>query len=120
MNITVNGKTIETDRAGFLKNPYDWNDEVGDMLVKEYEKSGLRPIDDTSLGLVDYFREYYEENHTHPTMNVLVNTLGKHQKKHFSDTYAYKKFLYELFPNGPVQTLCQLAGLPDPGVENQS
>ena len=120
MNITVNGKTIETDRAGFLKNPYDWHDEVGDILVKEYEKSGLRPVDDTSLGLVDYFREYYEENHTHPTMSVLVNTMGKQQGKRFNDTYAYKKFLYELFPNGPVQTLCQLAGLPDPGVENQS
>jgi tRNA 2-thiouridine synthesizing protein E len=88
--------------------------------VKEYEKMGLRPVDDTALGLVDYFREYYEENHTHPTMNTLVNTLGKRHGKRFSSAEAYKRFLYELFPLGPIQSLCKLAGLPDPGVENQS
>lgn len=27
MNITVNGRTIETDESGFLKNPDDWNED---------------------------------------------------------------------------------------------
>jgi sulfur relay (sulfurtransferase) DsrC/TusE family protein len=34
MSITVNGKTIETDEAGFLKNPKDWNEAVAEVLAK--------------------------------------------------------------------------------------
>jgi sulfur relay (sulfurtransferase) DsrC/TusE family protein len=39
MSITVNGKTLETDAAGFLVNPNDWSDEVADVLVKRPDTS---------------------------------------------------------------------------------
>jgi tRNA 2-thiouridine synthesizing protein E len=120
MSITVNGKLIETDASGFLTNPDDWNEDVAAVLVQEHEKAGHRPLNETALGLVDFFREYYEEKLTHPSMNDLVNTLGRHPGQHFSDAEAYKKFLYEMFPHGPVQMLSKLAGLPNPGVENES
>jgi dissimilatory sulfite reductase related protein len=120
MSIVVNGKTIETDEAGFLKNPEDWNEAVAKILATEHERAGHRPLNETALGLVRFFREYYEDKLIHPTMNDLVNTLGKHPGQSFSDAEEYKKFLYDMFPHGPVQMLCKLAGLPDPGVENQS
>ncbi len=120
MSITVNGKVIETDAAGFLKNPNDWDEDVSDALAKAHEEAGHKPLNETAMGLVDYCREYYEEKLTHPTMNDLLNTLGKHPDQSFSDAKAYKKFLYDMFPHGPIQMLCKLAGLPDPGVENQS
>ena len=120
MSIVVNGKTIETDEAGFLKNPEDWNEAVAKVLATEHEKAGHKPLNETALGLVNFFREYYEDKLTHPTMNDLVNTLGKHPGQSFSGAEEYKKFLYDMFPHGPIQMLCKLAGLPDPGVENQS
>lgn len=120
MSITVNGKTLETDAAGFLVNPNDWSEEVADALVKEHEKAGHKPLNETARGLVGFFREHYEEKLTHPSMNDLVNELGKRPGESFSDAEAYKKFLYDMFPHGPVQMLCKLAGLPNPGVENQS
>lgn len=120
MSIIVNGKTIATDEAGFLKNPADWNEEVSEVLASEHEKAGHKPLNETALGLIDYFREYFEEKQTHPTMHTLVNKLGKHPGQNFSDAEAYKHFLYDMFPDGPIQILCKLAGLPDPGVENNS
>ncbi|MDP2028236.1 MAG: TusE/DsrC/DsvC family sulfur relay protein [Thiobacillus sp.] len=120
MSITVNGKNIETDEAGFLKNPDDWNEDVAEVLAKEHEKAGHKHLNETAMGLVYFFREYYKEKLTHPSMNDLMNTLGKQSGQSFSDAEAYKKFLYDMFPHGPVQMLCKLAGLPNPGVENQS
>lgn len=120
MSITVKGKVIETDPSGFLKNPDDWNEDVAEVLVKEHEKAGHRPLNETAMGLVYFFREYYEEKLTHPSMNDLMNTLGKQPGQSFRDAEAYKQFLYEMFPHGPVQMLSKLAGLPNPGVENES
>ncbi len=119
MSITVNGKTIETDEEGFLKNPQDWNEAVASVLVKEHEKMH-KPLNETALGLVGFFRNHYEEKLTRPSMNELLNTLGKHTGRGFQDAEEYKKVLYDMFPHGPIQMLCKLAGLSNPGVENES
>lgn len=120
MSITINGKTLETDEAGFLKNPDNWNEEVAEALAKEHVKAGHKPLNETAMGLVYYFREYYKKNLTHPSMNDLINTLAKQPGQSFGDAEAYKDFLYGMFPHGPIQMLCKLAGLPNPGVENES
>ncbi|MEN8130614.1 MAG: TusE/DsrC/DsvC family sulfur relay protein [Pseudomonadota bacterium] len=113
MNIEVNSNVIETDKEGYLINPDDWNEEVAEALIKQHE-SEHKPVSETARGLIEYFREYYQENKVHPTMHKLVLTLGKHHGQHFHEQEAYKKFLYELFPHGPVRMLCKLAGLPNP------
>lgn len=117
--IKVNDKIIETDENGFLTNPDDWDEAVGKALIKAHESADHKPLTETALGLIGYFREFYEEKLTHPSMNELVNTLGKHSGESFSDAEEYKKFLYEMFPHGPIPMLCKLAGLPNPGVENR-
>jgi len=119
MSITVNEKNIEIDEEGFLVNTNDWTDEVCDALIKQHELNGHKPVSETARGLIDYFREYYEENKTHPTMHKLVLTLGKHQGKNYHDKESYKTYLYDLFPHGPVQMLCKLAGLPKPSGTNE-
>jgi len=119
MSLNVNGKKIEIDEEGFLINPEDWNDEVADALIKQHEADGHKPVSETARGLVDFFREYYDENKKHPTMHKLILTLGKHQGESFADKEAYKTYLYELFPHGPVQMLCKLAGLPKPSDTNE-
>lgn len=120
MNIEVNGKKIKTDEEGYLLNLDDWNEEVCEALIKQHEADGHKPVSETARGLIDYFREYYQENKVHPTMHKLVLTLGKHQGEHFHDQEAYKKFLYDLFPHGPVRMLCKLAGLPKPAHETEA
>ncbi|MHB1352233.1 MAG: TusE/DsrC/DsvC family sulfur relay protein [Thiobacillus sp.] len=119
MALNVNGTTIETDEDGFLKNPEDWNEDVARALEREHEKAGNTPLDDTARGLVRFYRQYYKERLVHPTMNDVLETLKKPGESH-GDTEKYKTRLYQMFPHGPVQALCRLAGLPNPGVENES
>ncbi len=117
MSIEVNGKLIETDEEGFLIDPSDWNEAVAEALIRQHEAAGHRKVNETARGLIEYFREYYEENKTHPSMHALLKTLGGPRGERFRDKEEYKKFLYELFPHGPVRMLCKLAGLPKPSDE---
>ena len=50
----------------------------------------------------------------HPGMNRLLRERAKIEGKHVEDEKTYRDYLYELFPEGPVYTLCKLAGLPNP------
>ncbi len=119
MNIEVNGKLIETDTEGYLLNPGDWDEDVMLALIKQHEADGHKPLSDTAIGLVEYARDYYKEHQKHPTMNKLIKELGERHKGKFSEAEEYKQFLYGMFPHGPIQKLCKLAGLHNPGNENQ-
>ncbi|MFO7593072.1 MAG: TusE/DsrC/DsvC family sulfur relay protein [Pseudomonadota bacterium] len=119
MSITVNGKTIETDEEGYLLNMNDWDESTMGVLISQHEAEGHKPLNDTAIGLIGYFRDYYEQNHKHPTMHLLLKELGMREGESFDEGEKYKTFLYEMFPHGPVQKLAKLAGLPNPGNENE-
>lgn len=110
MAIDVRGKIIETDEEGYLISRDDWSEEVCDAIASQ---AGIE-LKDEHIGLIDYFRDYYDEHQVHPTMHVIVQTLGRNIGKRFHDHKAYSQWLYKLFPNDPVSELCKLAGLPKP------
>jgi tRNA 2-thiouridine synthesizing protein E len=114
MSIQVGNSIIETDEEGYLVNPDDWSEAVATAMAVAQSQQDHVELSETQLGLVQYFREYYAENKVHPTMHKLVMTLGKHHGQSFRDHKDYEKFLYGLFPKGPVPELCKLAGLPKP------
>ena len=119
MTIEVNGKVIETDEEGFLVDLNDWDNEVMNALINQHEKDGHKPLSETAIGLVEYCRQFYEEQKKHPTMHQMVKELGMRNTGKFTEAEEYKKFLYEMFPHGPTQKLAKLAGLPNPGNENE-
>jgi len=110
MTIQVRDTTIETDEEYYLLDPDAWDECVAEAVA---EAEGLK-LTETHWGLVNFFRTFYEDHLRHPTMHELVLTLGKHHGKRFEDAKKYRDFLYQLFPQGPVPTLCKLAGLPKP------
>jgi TusE/DsrC/DsvC family sulfur relay protein len=114
MSIEVHGRIVETDEEGFLIDPDEWDEDVGDALIKQHEADGHIPVSETARGMVGYFREHYRESKAHPTLNKLRLILTERHGKGFHDQEAYKKFLYGLFPHGPVRMLCKLAGIPKP------
>jgi len=114
MSIEINGKTIETDAEGFLINRDDWSEEVAEEMAMQQAEADNVKLTETHWGLIHYFRDFYAANKVHPTMRKLVLTLGKQHGEHFHDEKTYEKFLYDIFPHGPVQELCKLAGLPKP------
>ena len=81
MYVDVNGRQIETDEQGFLLNLDDWSEE---FVEKAAEQDGLTLYDE-SWGLIGYFREYYQQNSSHPSMRQLVLNLGRQSGEHFHD-----------------------------------
>ncbi|MFW2371938.1 MAG: TusE/DsrC/DsvC family sulfur relay protein [Gammaproteobacteria bacterium] len=112
--IKVQGKVIETDDEGYLLKRDDWSEQVAEAMATVQAQQDHVKLTETHWGLIQYFRDYYNEYKVHPTMHKLVMTLGKQHGEHFHDEKAYEKFLYDIFPHGPVQELCKLAGLPKP------
>jgi tRNA 2-thiouridine synthesizing protein E len=110
MGFEINGKCIETNEQGFLKNPEDWSEELVPQLA---DHEGIKLYTD-HWELILFFREYFEENLVNPTMHQLVLTLGKKKDKHFHEIKEYEKHIYHLFPTDPIHKLCKLAGLPTP------
>jgi tRNA 2-thiouridine synthesizing protein E len=110
MQFAVNGKTIETDAQGFLLDPGEWSEDFASALAAH---DGVELFVD-HWELIWYFRDYFEETQTVPTMRKMVLELGRREGAHFRDRKAYEKHLYGLFPSDPVRSICRLAGLPMP------
>jgi tRNA 2-thiouridine synthesizing protein E len=108
--LNVNGKIIATDDQGFLANLDDWSEEFAEALAQQ---DGIKLYVD-HWELIWYFRDYYQETQSTPTMRKIVLTLGKHRGQRFRDRKAYEKHIYSLFPRDPIHELCKLAGLPMP------
>lgn len=117
MSIKVGDKIIETDEEGYLLDPDDWTEEIAEEMAFQQSQQDNVKLTDEHWGLMQYFRDYYQENQVHPSMHKLVMTLGKRHGQTYRDHEAYKTFLYGLFPRGPVPELCKLAGLPKPSDE---
>ncbi len=109
MQLEVEGKTIGTNEQGFLSDLSDWNEEV----CKELASRDGQELFVDHWELIWYFREYYDEKQTNPTMHTVVRELGSKGER-FHDQKEYEKHIYSLFPTDPVHEVCKLAGLPMP------
>jgi len=110
LKFEVQDKIIETNEQGFLCNLDDWSEEFAAKLAG-HERIELFV---NHWELIWYFRDYYKETQTTPTMRQMVLTLGKRKGKRFRDMKEYEKHIYGLFPADPIRELCKLAGLPMP------
>lgn len=107
--MTIHGKTVETNEQGFLCNLADWSEDFAESVARE-DKLDLH-VDHWEL--IWYFRDYYAEKQVNPTMHAMVTTLGR-KGMEFHDQKDYEKHIYRLFPRDPVHELCKLSGLPMP------
>jgi tRNA 2-thiouridine synthesizing protein E len=110
MRFDVNGKTIETDEQGFLLDLEEWSEDFARALAAH---DGIELYVD-HWELIWYFRDYYEETQTVPTMRKMILELGQREGARFRDRKAYEKHIYGLFHTDPVRSICRLAGLPMP------
>jgi len=98
--IAVDGKDIEIDEEGFLKNFDDWNEVVAENLA---QIDNVYPLNEDALKVINYLREYYSEHGIAPPVRMLVKRTG-----------LELTYIYQLFPNGPAKSACKVAGLPKP------
>lgn len=101
-----NGKEIETDSYGYLKNSNEWNEDMVPTLA-ELEEIELT---EQHWEIIRFVRQFYLEFNTSPAIRMLVKALA--QK--YGDEKGNSRYLYRLFPKGPAKQATKLAGLPKP------
>lgn len=105
MSIEVDGKTIETNPAGYLTNHEDWSKEVAEIIAKE---EGVE-LTEKHWDLIEFLRDEYVNNGANQpnTRNIVKAMSAKWNEK------IGQKDVYELFPKDPSKQGGRIAGLPE-------
>lgn len=90
------GKEIETDTEGYLKESSQWSEPLA-VVIAENEGIALSP---EHWEVVRFVRDFYLEFNTSPAIRMLVK--------------GNSRYLYRLFPKGPAKQATKIAGLPKP------
>lgn len=97
----VDDKTIILDEECFLQNPEVWDEEVATWLAKSLE--GIEEMTEDHWKVVRYLREYWETYGVCPPIKMLLKETGNTLER-----------IYQLFPSGPANGACKVAGAPKP------
>ncbi|WP_035343474.1 MULTISPECIES: sulfurtransferase TusE [Dickeya] len=100
------GRDIETDAQGYLKNSHDWQDAMAPLLA---EQEGIT-LSEAHWEVVRFVRSFYLEFNTSPAIRMLVKAMA--QK--YGEEKGNSRYLYRLFPKGPAKQATKIAGLPKP------
>lgn len=96
----LGGKEIEVDDEGFIQQPELWDEAVARDIANGI---GIPDLTDDHWSVVNYIRQYYLKFEIAPLIRRLCKVTGKD-----IDT------IYDLFPDGPADGACKVAGLPTP------
>lgn len=104
MKFIVNKDAAESDTGGHLLELGEWNETIGQALAQQ---EGIE-MSDAHWEVVRFLRNYYMKHGRRPARKIT---------EVLDTTYASKgggKYLYRLFPKGPVTQASRIAGLPIP------
>jgi tRNA 2-thiouridine synthesizing protein E len=89
-----------------LANLQEWSEDIAQSLASQ---EGIE-LTAAHVSVLKFLRKYYVENGTPEHARTLTEAL----EKQFAQDGGLK-YLYRLFPNGPVNEGCRIAGIPGPG-----
>ena len=95
------GTPLAVNENGFLTEPEAWTEDIALFLARDQE--GLPELSDDHWAVLTYIRRFYLEHGRAPMIRYICKTTG-----------IKLKTIYALFPSGPAQGACKLAGLPSP------
>lgn len=104
--LELNGKTILTDDAGYLKDWQDWTPELVEVIAN---KEAII-LTDAHIEVINFVRDFYLEYKTSPAIRALVKAM----EKKLGPEKGNSRYLQKLFPEGPAKQATKLAGLPKP------
>lgn len=93
------------DEHGHLQVAEDWSPELARWLAV---RDGIE-LDEDHWWLIEFVREYHLRYGNPPLMRTVIAAL-----KQSRPDAADSRFLYRLFPDGPIRLACKYAGLPPP------
>ena len=93
-------------KAGFLINQDDWNEIVAHAIAVTDDIE----LTEAHWEIIYFIRDYYQNFNHLPNTRVFIkairNTLGENK--------GNTRYLYRLFPDGPLKYACKIGGLPKP------
>lgn len=105
MAYEIAGKTIETDKNGFLVDVNDWSEELAGVIAAE---EGVE-LTEKHWDLINYLRDEFINNAgNQPNTRNIIKAMG--------DKWGGKpaqKDLYALFPKDPSKQGGRIGGLPE-------
>lgn len=112
MKFIVNERANQTDPEGHLLGLEEWNRDVAEKYAAQ-EGIAMTPEHWEVAGFLrDHFRKHGPAKH--------ARELAQAMEARFA-TEGGRKYLYQLFPGGPVRQASVIAGLPVPaGASDQS
>lgn len=103
----IDGHTIRRDEAGYLVDPYDWDQSVAEHLAAE---EGIA-LDAEHWAILEFMRNYHEEHHIAADARFVFRFLA--QRHNESQSAARRRF-FKMFPYGYVKQACKIAGMRQP------
>ena len=100
------GRQIAIDEKGYLLDSSEWDPDVARHMAS---LDGLELSAD-HFEIIGIFQAYFEEYEIEPPMRALV----KMTTEKLGADKGNSRFLYRLFPGGPIIQACRYAGLPRP------
>jgi len=100
------GEICRLTKEGNLVEHYSWTEKMAEYFA---EREGIELTDDHWV-VIRFMRGFYEEYLVSPMVKLLI----KHMKESIGEEKSNKKYLYELFPDGPSKQGSRIAGLPHP------
>lgn len=102
--LLVNGREVETDSEGYLRNLDDWSEE---FAMAQARNEGLQ-LTTEHWEVIRFLRGYYQEHGVQAQVRVMI--------KHFAAEWGSERgnnlYLHEIFPRGgPQKQGNRLAGL---------
>ncbi len=98
--LTASGEPIAVDAEGFLTDPAQWTEEIGEEIARE---NGIETMTDRHWQVVKFMRTTYLDTGSAPTIRSLGKLSGVPIKE-----------LYQLFPKGPAKLAAKIGGIPKP------
>lgn len=98
--LTCGAVSISIDEDGFIQEIDKWNEEIARILASN---EGIPGLTENHWKIVNYLREYYIKFGIAPMIRKLCKETG----------FSLKE-IYELFPSGPANGACKVAGLAKP------
>jgi tRNA 2-thiouridine synthesizing protein E len=100
--VTIEGPhgPVELDDRGYLRDGSAWTPELAAVLAA---RDGLRSLSPDHWRIIEALRAHHAARGVLPPVRELCRA-----------TDLTLKRIYELFPKGPGQDACRVAGLPKP------
>jgi len=96
---------LETDQHGHLKHAEHWNENI----AKKLALTDSITLSKQHWAVIFAVREIYQLTGDTPPMRLLIKLL-----KEKVDPSIDSRYLYRLYPDGPVRLASKHAGLPKP------